>query len=76
MYKNFRRTLKERELSIYRVSQIAKIAPPDLYTALSGKKPLYPGWRKRIAEALDMPEEALFNDEEACGTGVKKGGKL
>ena len=35
----------------------AKISPGDLYSALSGKRPFYPSWRKRIADALAYMQE-------------------
>ena len=59
--------LKSRSMSVNRLSFICKIASSDLYSALSGKKPLYPGWKKRIADALEMSVEELFTEEEERG---------
>ena len=59
--------LKERGLSKFKLAIGANITPNDLYLALNGKKPLYPGWKKRIAEFLQMDESELFceRDNEA-----------
>lgn len=59
--------LNEHSISVNQLSFMSRIASADLYSALSGKKPFYPNWKKRIAEALDMSVEELFPDEE----GVK-----
>ena len=52
----------ERGITRYRLSKMAKISTQDLYSALGGKKPLYPNWKKRIAQALEIPEEELFKE--------------
>ena len=54
--------LKERGLSKMQLALKSEIAPSDLYLALNGKKPLYPGWKKRIAECLQMDETDLFDN--------------
>lgn len=64
MFETLHAELKKRYLSVNKLAIISGITPSDLYCALSGKKPLYPGWRKRIAEALEMPVEELFSEEE------------
>ena len=57
--------LKEREMSRLQLALKSNIAPSDLYSALSGKKPIYPGWKKRIAECLQVDEAELFGDSDA-----------
>lgn len=52
--------LNERGISKLQLALKSEIAPSDLYLALNGKKPLYPGWKKRIAECLEMDESELF----------------
>lgn len=42
----------------------ASINPSDLYSALNGHRPWYPGWRKRISQALDVAEEEIFGEVE------------
>ena len=54
--------MQKRGISTNKLSFISSIAASDLYCALSGKKPLYPNWRKRIAEALEMSVEELFGE--------------
>lgn len=60
------RVLKEletRNISRYRLALSIGVAPPDLYCALSGKKPLWPAYRRKIAAYLQVPEEELFNEK-------------
>ena len=61
MYKKLISVLNARGISRYKLSKITGIRHPNLYNALNGKIPLYPGWKKRIAEALELPEEDLYN---------------
>lgn len=65
MFEKLKNTLKEKGISVYRLSQLSKIASPDLYSALSGKKAMYPNWKKRIADALELPEDELFEEGRA-----------
>lgn len=62
MYENLKNVLDEKGISMYRLAKLSNIASPDLYSALSGKKVLFPNWKKRISEALDVPEEELFEE--------------
>jgi len=55
-----KRILKERNITPYRLARDCKIALPDIYQALNGKKQMFPRWKKSIAEYLQMPEDALF----------------
>lgn len=68
MYTKLKKTLVEQGITIYRLAKLSKISTQDLYTALKGKKPMYPNWKKRIAEALDTDVESLFNEEEKGGS--------
>ena len=68
MYTKLKKTLAEQGITIYRLAKLSKISTQDLYTALKGKKPMYPNWKKRIAEALDTDVESLFNVEEKGGS--------
>ena len=63
MYDKLKAALKEKGISVYRLSQLSRIASPDLYNVLSGKRPMYPNWKKRISEAVGIPEEDLFEEE-------------
>ena len=68
MYTKLKKTLAEQGITIYRLAKLSKISTQDLYTALKGKKPMYPNWKKRIAEALHTDVESLFNEEEKGGS--------
>ena len=63
MYERLKTALEGKGISVYHLATLATIASPDLYNAISGKKPMYPNWRKRISEALEIPEEELFEKE-------------
>jgi len=54
------KVLMEHGISKLRIALSAGVPPSDLYQALNGKKPLYPMWRKRIANTLQMNEDDLF----------------
>lgn len=64
MYEKLRHELKQRGISANKLSMMSEISSPGLYAALNGTTPLWPGWRKRIAEALQMDENELFEEEE------------
>lgn len=57
------RVLKERGISKNQIAMQARISPADFYQAVNGKKPFFPAWRARIAEALDIPESELFTED-------------
>jgi hypothetical protein len=40
------------------------IATADLSALERGLRPLFPGWRRRIARALELPEEELFRSTD------------
>lgn len=63
MYEKLKSVLEERGLTKYRLAKMANISTQDIYSLFSGKKILYPNWRKRISEALEIPEEDLFEEE-------------
>ena len=52
--------LKERNITPYRLAKDCGIASSDIYQALSGKKPMFPKWKRAIAEYLNMDEHQLF----------------
>lgn len=60
MKMNLKELIKQKGLSQAKLSRIAEINQGDLCLVLNGKKPFYPGWRKRISEALGMSQEELF----------------
>lgn len=60
MHENIRTEAKRQGLSLNKLSRIAEISQSDLSCAINGKKPFYPAWRKRVSEALGVPENELF----------------
>lgn len=63
MYSTLKKVLAQKGISIYRLGKITGIWSQDLYNALNGKRELHPGWKKRIAEALNTDVESLFIEE-------------
>ena len=64
MYQRLLNVINDKGISRYRLSKLANITPQDMYALLSGKRPLFPAWKKRICDALQMDEEELFPSEE------------
>lgn len=62
MYENLKTAIESKGISKYRLAKLSNIHTPDLYQALNGKKPFYASWKKRIAAALEIPEEELFKN--------------
>lgn len=62
--KKLKQIMQEREISAYRLAIDCKIALSDIYQAISGKKPMFPRWRKSIAAYLEMEEKDLFEGVE------------
>ena len=56
--------MKERHITGYWISKRTGIASPDVYAAINGTKPMYPGYKKRIAEALELSVDYLFPPED------------
>lgn len=67
MFEKIEAEMKKQGISRYKLALEAKIAVPDLYCAMSGKKPFYPNWRKRVADVLGVDEAVLFEDESERG---------
>lgn len=64
MYEKVKEMLNTKGLKRYTLAKRANITPSDLYSALKGERPMFPNWKKRIAEVLDVPEEVLFPESE------------
>ena len=63
MLNKLKTTIEERGITRNRLAIMSGISTSDMYQIFSGKRALFPAWRKRIAEALEMPEEELFPEE-------------
>ena len=63
-YLKLRKTMAEKNLSTRQVALKAGITPQGLYAAINGKCEFWPGWRKRVADALGVAEAELFDDDE------------
>lgn len=59
--------LKEKGISKNQIAMKARINPADLYQAINGKRPFFPAWKKRLADALDVSQNELFPEETVNG---------
>ena len=60
MYEKLKEVMKSKGITTNRLARMSNITSQSLYSALKGDVKLYDGWKKRIAEALETPEEELF----------------
>ena len=52
---------QRRGWSQTKLAALTGIASPDLSAIERGAKPVYPGWRKRLASVFGMTESELFS---------------
>ena len=64
MYQKLVEKMRQKNITTHKLAKLSNITPQDLYSALSGKKPFFPNWRKRVAEALDSTVVELFSINE------------
>ena len=62
MYQKLVEKMRQKNITTHKLAKLSNITPQVLYSALSGKKPFFPNWRKRVAEALDSTVEEIFED--------------
>lgn len=56
--------MKNRGISQNKLSHIANIPANCVSLFCRGLSPCYPAWRRRISEALNVPESVLFSEFE------------
>jgi len=56
--------MRQKKISQNKLSQMAAIPASNMSLFINGKSPIFPAWRKRIARALEVPEEVLFPEFE------------
>lgn len=62
MKNNLNAILKERGISQLELSRNTRISPSDINQVINGKKYCFPGWKKRIADFLEIEEETIFEE--------------
>ncbi len=66
MYKNnLRQVMKEKGVSGFELFRRTGIAPSTISGIVNSRIIPFPGWRKRIAEALGVTEKDLFPATES-----------
>lgn len=64
LFKNVEKELRAQGMSKLQLACRMNISSSDLYSALNGTKPMYPKYRKLIAEVLGKSEAELFGGEQ------------
>ena len=49
-------------MSVRQLAIKSDIIPQALYAAINGKVEFWPGWKKKVADALEMSVEELFEE--------------
>ncbi len=62
MCNRLKEILKEQNKTQFWLSQKTGIIYPDLNQVVNCKKFCHPGWRKKIAKALNMKEAEIFQE--------------
>jgi len=52
--------LYRKRISQAKLARMAEMNPTDVNAMIHERRPAFPGWRKRIAAALNMPETEVF----------------
>lgn len=60
---NLKEIRTSKGLSQFDLAKVADITPADISRIENNKIYVYPNWRKRISEALQVPEDEIFLDE-------------
>ena len=64
MNNEVKKTRKNKGLSQFELSKLSNITQSDISQIENGKIYPYQGWRKRLSEALEVPEKELFPEIE------------
>lgn len=67
MFKKLKEEMSRQGLSMNKLALKAEITPTDLSYAMRGKRPMFPNWKKRIANVLGVPAAELFPEDEKGG---------
>lgn len=67
MYELARLLINEKFGSIYKLSKVIGVENGILYAGFKGTKPLFPKYKRLIAEALGADEKTLFGEDRADG---------
>lgn len=59
---NLKQIMREKEVSGFELFRRTGIAPSTISGIVNKRILPFPGWRKRIAEALNVPESEIFSE--------------
>lgn len=63
MYNKLKAVMKKRHITGYALAKMTGISNSNIYRALNGKQEMFYGWKKRIADALEMTVDELFPED-------------
>lgn len=64
LYERLEKELESKGWSRNKLGLESKISPSSISQAMNGNIPMFPGWKKKIADTLEVLEEELFPDHE------------
>lgn len=62
-YKKLLEEMERQRLSTRQLAIKAGIVPQSLYGAIHGRVEFWPGWKKRVADAMSVDVDELFPEE-------------
>lgn len=62
IYPKLEKVMNEKGITRNKLSKLTGIAPTDIYCGLRGDKKLFPGWKRRIADVLEVEVDEIFED--------------
>ena len=60
---NLKRVRRKKGISQLRLSFLTGIGPSEISRIENNRQICYPGWRKRLSEALGEPESTVFPND-------------
>lgn len=63
MYGKVKKKIEKKYGSVNRLAKVIGVEACDLYTAFAGTKPMYPKYRRLIADALGEDVTVLFRED-------------
>lgn len=62
-FDKLRAEIDKRNMTINKLARLSDITSQSLYAAMNGDVKFWPGWKNRIADALEMDVDDLFPEE-------------
>lgn len=63
-YNRLKQEMEKQHMTTRQLAIKAGIVPQSLYAAIKGRVEFWPGWRQRVADALEVDVEELFPEDK------------